>query len=353
MEELHPHSPEERRKQKASAVARWGKDAAVRLRRGPPLMEVLKRVAVGIYDDGFIHAGNLAYLALLALFPFLILAAAIARIFGRGTDTHLTVITILSRLPNDVRTVLAAPIEEVLNGRTGPLLWFGAIVGLWTTASFVETIRDILRRAYGVRYSASFWTYRLGSMAAIVGAVILLLIAFGVTVLLSSAQHFVVSRLPFSEGLGHQLGLYRIVPGLTLFATFYILFLALTPSRYRTMECRKWPGALFVTIWWLVTVELLPPTIGLFGGYELTYGSLGGVMVVLLFFFVIGLGVVTGAELNAALADAGETALVGEQYEGPHRDELNVESPAPDEVVRSDIIIKSTDVDEPIEGKSQ
>ena len=338
MEELHPHSPEERRKQKASLIARWGKGAVVRFRQGPPLLEVLKRVGIGVYDDGFIHAGNLAYLALLALFPFLILAAAIARLFGRGTDTQLTVATILSRLPGDVRGVLAAPIDEVLNGRTGPLLWFGAIVGLWTTASFVETIRDILRRAYGVRYSASFWQYRLGSMVAILVAVMLLLIAFGLTVLLSSAQHFVVARLPFSDGLGHQLGLYRIVPGLTLFATFYILFFALTPLRYRNLECRKWPGALFVTLWWLITVELLPPTIGLFGGYELTYGSLGGVMVVLLFFFVIGLGVVTGAELNAALADAGDTALKGEHYEGPHRDELTVEEPAPDEVVLEEVI---------------
>ena len=340
MEELHPHSPEERRKQQASAIARWGKDAVVRLRPVPPLLEVLKRVGVGVYDDGFIHAGNLAYLALLALFPFLILAAAVARLFGSGADTNLTVVTILSRLPGDVRGVLSAPIEEVLNGRTGPLLWFGAVVGLWTTASFVETIRDILRRAYGVRYSAGFWQYRLGSMAAILAAVMLLFIAFGLTVLLSSAQHFVVARLPFSDGLGQQLGLYRIIPGLTLFATFYILFLALTPSRYRNLECRKWPGALFVTVWWLVTVELLPPTIGLFGGYALTYGSLGGVMVVLLFFFVIGLGVVTGAELNAALADAGDTALKGELYEGPHRDELTVEEPAPDEMVRSDVIIK-------------
>ena len=341
MEELHPHSPEERRKQKASAIARWGRDAAIRFRRGPPLLEVIKRVGVGVYDDGFIHAGNLAYLALLALFPFLILAAAVARLFGRGTDTHLTVITILSRLPADVRSVLATPIEEVLNGRTGPLLWFGAAVGLWTTASFVETIRDILRRAYGVRYSAGFWQYRLGSMAVILAAVILLFIAFGLTVLLSSAQHFLVARLPFSEGLGSQLGLYRIIPGVTLFATFYILFLALTPSRYRNLQCRKWPGALFVTMWWLITVELLPPTIGLFGGYELTYGSLGGVMVVLLFFFVIGLGVVTGAELNAALADAGDAALQGEQYEGPHRDELTVEAPAADEVVDQNIVIKT------------
>ena len=332
MEELHPLSPEERRKQLAQAHASWGADFVKRLRRGPPLLTVLKRVGLGVYEDGFVHAGNLAYLALLALFPFLILAAAIARLFGTGQNGQLTVATILARLPPEVREVLAMPIAEVLEGRSGNLLWFGAIVGLWTAASFIETIRDILRRAYGVKYSASFWQYRLGSMAVILAAVILLLIAFAFTLFLTSAHHFVVAKLPFSEGLGHALGIYRIVPGVTLYVTFYILFLALTPSRYRKVECRKWPGALFVTLWWLLTVELLPAAIGAFGGYALTYGSLAGVMVVLVFFFAIGLGVVAGAELNAALADPGDTALKGEHYDGPFEDELKVEEPAPDEV---------------------
>ena len=331
MKELHPYSPEERRKRLARLRARFGKRAIERAKREIKPLIIAKRVGVGIYDDGFIHAGNLAYLSLLALFPFFILAAAVSRLIGRTQDTALTVTTILGRLPPDVRSVLKGPVDEVLQGRSGLLLWFGAIVGLWTAASFIETIRDILRRAYGVKYSASFWQYRLAAMAIILGAVVLLLIAFALTVVLASAHHFVTSMLPFSEGLGHRLGIYRIVPGLTLFGTFYIIFLALTPGRYRTIECRKWPGALIVTVWWLVTVELLPDVVGLFGGYERTYGSLGGVIVVLLFFFVIGLGVVAGAELNAALVEPGGKALRGEHYEGPYEGDLPVEEPAPEE----------------------
>jgi membrane protein len=331
MKDLHPHSPEERRKRLARLRARFGKAAIERAKQEIKPLIVAKRVAIGVYDDGFIHAGNLAYLALLAIFPFLILAAAVARIFGRTEDTALTVATILGRLPPAVRGVLEGPIDEVLQGRSGALLWFGALVGLWTAASFIETIRDILRRAYGVKYSASFWQYRLASMAVILGSVVLLFIAFGVTVLLTSVHQFVVAQLPFSEGLGHQLGFYRIIPAVTLFATFYVIFLALTPARYRTIECRKWPGAFIATVWWLVTVELLPRVIGLFGGYELTYGSLAGVMVALIFFFVIGLGVVAGAELNAALVEPGGKALRGEHYEGPYEAELPVEEPAPEE----------------------
>ena len=333
MQESHPWSPEERRKKLAADTAAYGPQVAEQAHKRATAWEIVKRVAIGVYDDGFIHAGNLAYLALLALFPFFITAAAIAKLLGQSADGQRTVATFLSKLPPEVASVLAGPVREVLTLRTGPLLWFGAIVGLWTAASFVETIRDILRRAYGVKFCAPFWSYRLGSIGLIIAAVLLLMAAFGLSVLLSSMHHFVVSVLPFSNGVATDLGFYRLAPALAIFVTFYILFLALTPARYRGIECRKWPGALLVTAWWVATVELLPNAISLFGGYSLTYGSLAGVMVALLFFFVIGLGVVMGAELNAALADSGSHALKGEVYAGPFADELKVDEPEPGEDV--------------------
>jgi len=333
MQESHPWSPEERRKKLAADTAAYGPQVAEQAHKRATAWEIVKRVAVGVYDDGFIHAGNLAYLALLALFPFFITAAAIAKLLGQSADGQRTVATFLSKLPPEVSTVLAGPVREVLDLRTGPLLWFGAIVGLWTAASFVETIRDILRRAYGVKYCAPFWSYRLGSIGLIIAAVLLLMAAFGLSVAMSSIHHLVVSALPFSNGVATDLGFYRLAPALAIFITFYILFLALTPARYRGIDCRKWPGALLVTAWWVATVELLPNAISLFGGYSLTYGSLAGVMVALLFFFVIGLGVVMGAELNAALADSGAHALKGEIYSGPFADELKVDEPEPGEDV--------------------
>jgi membrane protein len=276
-------------------------------------------------------------LSILALFPFFILAAAIAHLLGQSQDAQLTVINVLRRLPPNVASTLREPIQEVLTVRTGTLLWLGAIVGLWTAASFVETIRDILRRAFGVKFCAPFWEYRIGSILIILGAVFLLMIAFAASVALSSLHHALMQWFPFAEGIGTRFGFYRLVPALTLFFTFYVLFFVLTPARYRRRGCRKWPGALLVTAWWLATVEILPDILGLLGGYSLTYGSLAGVMITLIFFFVIGLGVVMGAELNAALAESGATALKGEIYTGPYTDELEVEEPQPGEDVKVEL----------------
>ncbi len=333
MRDFSSQSPEARRKRLASMRAAFGPDVERKLRPRQTALVVTKRVLTGVWSDGFIHAGNLAYLSLLALFPFFILAAAVAHLFGQSQDAQLTVFNVLRRLPPDVAKTLHDPVLEVLQARTGPLLWFGAAVGLWSAASFIETIRDILRRAYGVQFSAPFWEYRLGSIAVIMVAVLLMMLALGASVIIASLHEAVVAWFPFAGGIAATLGFSRIAPAVTLYFTFYFLFLALTPSRYRNRNCRKWPGALFVTLWWLAVVELLPRVVGLFGGYESTYGSLAGIMVALLFFFFAGLGVVIGAELNAALADPGSKALKGEVYSGPFTDQLEVEDAQPDEAV--------------------
>lgn len=337
MREQHPLSPEERRKKLAAETAAYGHVVAERTHPKTTAWEIVKRISIGVYNDGFIHAGNLAFLALLALFPFFISAAAIAQLLGQSEDGQKTVATILARLPPDVASVLAGPTNEVLTARTGPLLWLGAIVGLWTAASFIETIRDILRRAYGIQFCAPFWSYRLGSIGLIIAAVLLLMAAFGATVAISSIHYFVIDKIPASAGLATDLGFYRIAPAIALFVTFYFTFYVLTPARYRGRECRKWPGALLITGWWIATVELLPGALELLGGYDLTYGSLAGVMVALIFFFMIGLGVVTGAELNAALAESAGHALKGEIYSGPFADELEVDEPEPGEDVAPEV----------------
>jgi membrane protein len=333
MRDHSPLSPEERRKRLATMRAAFGTEVEEKLKPRLTPWEVVKRVAIGVYNDGFIHAGNLAYLSIVALFPFFIVAAAVAHLFGQSQDAMLTVTNVLRRLPPDVASTLREPIQEVLTVRTGTLLWLGAIVGLWTATSFIETIRDILRRAYGVKYCAPFWEYRLGSMLMILGAVVLLMLAFTASAALTIAHHLIIEWFPLAQGIASTLGLYRLVPAVTLFFTFYVIFFLLTPSRYRKQRCRKWPGALLITAWWLVTVEILPSVLSLFGGYSRTYGSLGGVMVSLIFFFVVGLGVVVGAELNAALAESGATALKGEIYTGPYTDQLEVEEPQPGEDV--------------------
>src|SRR3954447_10015399 len=201
MREISPQSPEARRKRLASMRAAFGTEVEEKLKPRLTAWEVTKRVAIGVYNDGFIHAGNLAYLSIVALFPFFIVAAALAHLFGQSQDAMLTVTNVLRRLPPDVASTLREPIQEVLTVRTGTLLWLGGLVGLWTATSFVETIRDILRRAYGVKFCAPFWEYRFGSILLIIGAVVLLMIAFAASATLTLAHRLIIEWFPLAQGI--------------------------------------------------------------------------------------------------------------------------------------------------------
>src|SRR3546814_2903072 len=131
---------------------------------------VLRRVIVGTYTDGFIHAGNLAYLALIALFPFFILLAAALSLFGGSAGGEAAIDAVFSIMPPTVSRTLAEPIREVMGARTGLLLWLGALVALGAVGSLCETIRDTLPRAYGTHFSRGFFHYRLLSIGITPGA---------------------------------------------------------------------------------------------------------------------------------------------------------------------------------------
>ncbi len=306
-EETRGLTPEDRAHHHGGARRRLDRGWA-RVKPGSAAFEVVKRASIGVFNDGFIHAGNLAYLALMTLFPFFITAAAVLSAVGQSEETQRTVIAFLHVLPGDVADLLRKPIADVLTARTGSLLWLGGLVGLWTVSNFVDTIRDIFRRAYGTKSSAPFWRARLASSGAIIGSLILAMLSFLIQGLLTGAEHFIYALLPWAEGIATWLGLSRLIPGVIMFGALYLLFYLCTPSKYRRTSSRKWPGALFTALWWVSITALLPEVLKLLGGYGATYGSLAGVVVMLLFFWVVGLGFVFGAHLNAALAEPRQAA---------------------------------------------
>jgi len=304
--------PEERTVQSPSPEARRRGIVIDSARRGvgpgTRTWEVGKRVLIGTYNDGFIHAGNLAYLAMLSIFPFFILGAAAFSAIGETSERAATINTVLYALPPVVAEVIGPVARSVIEARTGWLLWAGALVAVWTVSSLVETIRDILRRAYGTRATHAFWKYRLFSAGIIFLSVVMLMLSLIAQVMIGAAQQVIDAYFPWLSDALSSLALSRVVPAFGLYGSLYMLFYTLTPKSYRTRRYPKWPGALVTTLWWVAVTVSLPPLLRGFFSYDLTYGSLAGIVITLLFFWLVGLGVVIGAELNAALAETPEEA---------------------------------------------
>ena len=293
------HTPEARRKTAGHLRTRLTE----RMGPGTRTWEVMKRTGIGTFNDGFIHAGNLAYLAMFSIFPFFILGAALFSLFGEESDRAATINAMLVTLPPVVGNVIEPVARDVIEARSGWLLWAGAAVALWTVGSLIETIRDILRRAYGTHTTQAFWKYRLLSSGVIIGAVLLLMLSLLAQVIIGTAQQVIEAYFPQLNDWVGALRLSRVVPAFGLFGSLYLIFFTLTPSHYRHRQYPKWPGVLFTTLWWLTVTTLLPIVLRSFFAYDMTYGSLAGIMIALFFFWLVGLGVVIGAELNAALAE--------------------------------------------------
>jgi len=295
-----PETPEARRRHPGAhphVEGLWGL-----IGPGSKPFEVIHRVAIGVYSDGFIHAGNFAYLTLLTVFPFFIVMAAITQLIGRPDENLKAIQSMLVALPPGVAQLIQSAAQEMLQARTGPLLWFGAIVGLWTVSSFIETIRDILRRAYGTGYGRPFWHYRIAGIAITFVSVLLILFALAARLAVTAMEEVVFRYIPAAQTvLSVELG--RMSTSVAVFLGLFVIFWTLAPPEYRGRAFPKWPGALVTTLWWTGALALLPPALSLFGGYALTYGSLAGVIVALLFFWIVGFGLVIGAHLNAALAN--------------------------------------------------
>ena len=267
---------------------------------------MIRRVWTGVINDGFIHAGNFAYMVLIALFPFFITGAALFQLVGETGQRAAAINTVLTALPPVVAATIGPVAHSAIAARTGWLLWVGALVGLWTVSSLVETIRDILRRAYGTRWEHAFWRYRLMSTGLIIASVVLILVSILAQVAIGAAQEVIAALMPQFGYWIDNLGTTRIAPALALYGALWLLFISLTPGAYRGKIYPKWPGALFVCGWWLAVTTALPRLLRHVFTYDLTYGSLAGVMIALFFFWLVGLGMVVGAELNAALAETPE-----------------------------------------------
>ena len=278
--EVRSLSPEQRRKD-----ARHLRDRLEdQVGPGTRAWEVAKRTLVGTYNDGFIHAGNLAYLSMLAIFPFFILGAAVFSAFGEEAERAATINAVLSAMPPVVGNVIEPVARDAIEARSGWLLWVGGLVGLWTVGSLIETIRDILRRAYGTHAEHAFWKYRLLSSGVILGAVFLLMLSLIAQFLIGTAQEVIEAYFPQLVDRVSDLRLSRIVPALGLFGSLYLIFYSLTPSKYRRKRYPKWPGVLLTTLWWIAVTTLMPAVLRNFFSYDLTYGGLAGVMIALFFF---------------------------------------------------------------------
>lgn len=251
-------------------------------------------------DDGVEHAGYMSFMVLLSLFPFLVFFVSLAGLFGASEIGADFIKIIVDNLPEDA----IAPIKERINeiGVTPPqrLLTLAIVGTVWTSSSFVEALRTILNRVYRVSSPPPYLWRRLLSIAQF----IIISLAIFSTMMILVMVPIALNKIPYFAILLDRysfifVDLRYIIIFLSLFLAAASLYYVIPNVKLQAREVI--PGALLTVILWMLSAKLLSSYIGYYTQLSLVYGSLGSIIVTLIFFYVANMIFIYGAELNHTL----------------------------------------------------
>jgi len=249
------------------------------------------------------QAGSLAFSAVLAMFPLLLLLSAAAGFVGQPGDAAALAERVLGYAPQLVRDVMQPVVQQVLAQRNEALLTVGLAITLWTSSSGMQAVRSALNRSYGIARGLPFWKARIKStlFTVVVGSGLLLV--FSSVIVMPRIWQFVVSNVG-AEG-EEAIWLYDSVRYGAAYLTLVVLYALLygwlpdIPQRVATVL----PGALVGAALWVAAAATLSYTLRTAGKLALIYGSFAGVVATLVFLYVSATTLIYGAEINAVLRE--------------------------------------------------
>ncbi|MEL6218347.1 MAG: YihY/virulence factor BrkB family protein [Pseudomonadota bacterium] len=249
-------------------------------------------------DQGSVLAGYLAYAAMLSLLPFLVFATALAGFIVGPENSEKALETLFAGVPDHVVRTLEPAILEVLAHRRGGILTLSAIGSVWAASNGIEALRVGFDHAYEAHEKRSILINRLYAILAVfLCYAIFWLLAF-LLILAPILFHVLESLIGIdvpveAEYLRHVIGLVILWSGL------WVLHRML-PSRIMS-GIRLWPGLTVSVALWLLIAKGMSVYLYHAPSYSLTYGALAGVILTLLFFYLTGVALIIGAQVNAVV----------------------------------------------------
>ena len=256
-----------------------------------------------IADDGWAIASHIALSTLMAMFPFLIVVAALAGFFfGSQELADEAARLLLEAWPKQVAAPIALDVTGVMTSTRGDVLTVGVVLALYFASSGVESLRIGLNRAYDIKEMRSWWVLRIESIVyVLVGAVAILAFSFLVVfapLIISKLIHYV----PALEQFGNTITLARYaVAASVLVMALTIVHLWLPAGRRSFVQIA--PGIIATLLLWLISGAVFGRYLADYAfAYVSMYAGLASAMVALVFLYICASIFIYGGELNSAIA---------------------------------------------------
>jgi membrane protein len=270
-----------------------------------------RRVYANIWShDLFDRAAGLSYYFLFALFPALLFITAIVGLLPGPRLIEQLLDYAAQVLPADAASLLERTLGEVIRGARGSLVSLGMLGALWGASSGMVSISKALNVAFNVRDTRTWWRHRLEALALTVGFSILTVVALLLFVFGERIGDAVARGLGVGEAFTRAWNVVRW-PALTLCALVGIMLVYQLAPAARQHWRRVTPGAIFALAGWLVASYALRIYVGYFRNYNATYGSIGGVILLMVWLYLSSLALLIGAEINSQIRGAeGQAARI-------------------------------------------
>jgi membrane protein len=268
-------------------------------------LQLVKRVYHEIDDDEVLtRSAALAYYFVSALFPMIFFLMAMLGLFAQSHDLQSSLLNYTARfMPADAYRLIQKTLQEVANSSTGFKLAFGLVLALWSGAGGVVSIMDALNRCYHVKDSRQFWQQRLIALGLTVAIAALTIMALTIVLYGGDIADFVGSHVGLSNVT--VIAWHILQWPIALF--FVVMSFAILYYWGPDTE-QKWqwitPGSVVGVLAWIGASLLFRVYLHFFNSYSKTYGSLGAVIVLLLWLYISGLAIMVGGEINSEIENA-------------------------------------------------
>lgn len=252
-----------------------------------------------VENDGIELAGYLTFLGMLALFPFLVLLVATGGFVGQGELGTGFVEFVLRYVPQDAVASLRPRIEEIVSGPPPGLLTVSILGALWTSSSAVEGLRTVLNRAYNVSEPPHYvWRRLLSILQIILFTALVIIVMLGLVL-----APVMLATITKHTGIVIPPGIRQFVTDDFVYISAALIFFGVASLYYWLPNIKQSllaviPGAILVVILWVLGAAGVTFYLDNISQVNIIYGSLSSFIATLIFFFVMNVIFIYGAEFN-------------------------------------------------------
>ncbi|WP_145523829.1 YihY/virulence factor BrkB family protein [Virgibacillus sp. SK37] len=249
--------------------------------------------------DVFGLAAQLAYFFLLSLFPFLLFLLNLIGYLPINVESVMEIMDVYA--PDEIMTLIESNLDQLLSQANGGLLSIGIIGTLWAASNAINGIMKAFNRAYDIDEDRSFLATRLIAIVLTIAMVLVIIISLLLPVFGQIIGEYIFSFIGLSDSFLQLWGTLRWVLSSVIFFIVLLFLYKLAPNKHIYFRETIW-GTIIGTIAWQIVSYGFSFYVRTFANYSVKYGSLGAIIIMMIWFYLLGAIIIIGGIINSVIS---------------------------------------------------